>query len=297
MISRQKTGNRAFILGVSGKVGRALALHLKLQGWQVTGAARFSDRQIRRELEGEGIQTIPFDVTCDNPAVLPPAHVVFLEIWDPSKPDLIWPINFFGVGQVVERYSGQADFVNGCTINVYGNSPDASSEETPCRPTNDYGRSRYAQERLVDYFCHRSGSRAIHIRYAHANTADSGVLRRIAEAIVAEKPIGADPDAHLQVIGLEDFVRVTAEASGRVANPPPVVNCCHPHVWTKRQLAEALRHRLGRGKVIFDVPSGGRDDSAYARADRMVEWFGEPRVPLDTLLQRVVDDLRAAKDA
>jgi nucleoside-diphosphate-sugar epimerase len=280
---------KAFILGVSGKVGHALAIYLKERGWQVAGAARFSHPGSSDELRAEGIETFQYDVTRDDPATLPKADVVFLEIWDPSQPDLIWPINFYGVGKVVERYAGEADFVNGCTINVYGNSADASSEETPCRPTNDYGRSRYAQERLIDYFCHRSGSRAIHVRYAHANSADSGIVRRLAEGIAAKKSLGEDPEARLQVIGLEDFVRVTAEAAERVSNPPAVVNCCHPHVWTKRELAESLHRRLGCGEVIFDAPAGGREVSAYATADRMLEWFGEPRVPLDLLLDRAAE--------
>lgn len=283
---------RAFIVGISGKVGEALALELKERGWEVAGAARFSKPGRREFFRDRGIETYVFDVTRGDPARLPGADVVFLEIWDPDQPDLIWPINYFGVGRVVERYAGKADFVNGCTINVYGNSVDQPAEDFPCRPTNEYGRSRYCQERLIDYFCERSGSRAIHVRYAHANTAKAGVIRRFAQTILAEKSLGADPDARLQVIGLEDFVRVTAEAAERAEKPPVAVNCCDPRVWSKRELAEALRKRLGRGQVVFDVESGGEEQSAYARVDRMIDWFGPPRVPVDTLLARVVDELR-----
>lgn len=282
-------GKRAFILGISGRVGQALARDLQERGWKVAGAARFS-RPGQREVLGErGIETHRFDVTRDDPAELPAADVVFLEIWDPAKPDLIWPINYFGVGRVVERYAGEADFVNGCTINVYGNSVEQPDEDFPCRPTNEYGRSRYCQERLIDYFCSRSSSRGIHVRYAHANTADGGVIRRFAEAILAGKSIGADPDARMQVIGLEDFARVTAEAVRYLGAPPPAVNCCHPRVWTKRELAEAIQNRLGRGRVVFEKDSGGEEQSAHARADRMIEWFGEPRVSLERLIDRVVE--------
>lgn len=282
---------RAFILGISGTVGEALALALKEAGWAVSGAARFSQPEKQQFLEKRGIETHRFDVTCDDPARLPAADVVFLEIWDPAKPDLIWPINYFGVGRVVERYAGEADFVNGCTINVYGNTSGQPAEDFPCRPTSEYGRSRYCQERLIDYFCMRSKSGAIHVRYAHANTAKNGVLRRFAETIVAEKSLGADPDARIQVIGLEDFVRVTAGAVRYLDRPPPALNCCHPRVWTKRELAEALQERLGRGRVVFDRSAGGENDSAYARADRMIDWFGEPKISAETLLDRVVADL------
>lgn len=279
---------KAMILGISGKVGELLAARLMDDGWHVSGAARFSDPAKETALRDRGVETFRYDVTRDDPADLPGADRVFLEIWDPSKPDLIWPINFYGVGKVVERYAGEADFVNGCTINVYGEGVEPASEETPCRPSNDYGRSRFAQERLIDYFCHRSGSRGIHVRYAHANSPESGIIRRFAEAIRDGRSLGRDPDALLQVIGIEDFVRVTAAAAERVANPPPVVNCCHPRLWTKRELANAIADKLGAGEVKFDVESGGRELSACATADRMVEWFGEPSVPLDEVIGRTV---------
>lgn len=278
---------RAFILGISGKVGQGLAFYLKERGWEVSGAARFSQPEKRDALQEEGIETHVFDVTRDDPGALPAADVVFLEIWDPTRPELIWPINYFGVGRVVERYAGEADFVNGCTINVYGNSTEQAGEDFPCRPTNEYGRSRYCQERLIDYFCTRSSSRAIHVRYAHANSAQGGVIRRFAEAILAGKSLGPDPDARLQVIALEDFVRVTAEAVRYLDRPPAAVNCCHPRHSSKRELAEAIRAKLGRGQVLFDVESGGEEQSAYATADRMVEWFGQPEVAVETLMDRV----------
>lgn len=284
---------KAMILGVSGMVGEALAMRLLAQGWAISGAARFSNPDTEHRLRAAGMETYRFDVTRDDPSALPDAEVVFLEIWDPSRPDLIWPINFYGVGRVVERYAGSADFVNGSTINVYGNAPEPSSEETPCRPDSDYGRSRYAQERLIDYFCHRSGSRCIHVRYAHANSPSRGLLRRFAETILAEKSLGNNPDALVQVIGLEDFVRVTAAAVTKLANPPALVNCCHPKIWTQRALADELTANLGRGRVVFDAREGGRENSACATADRMVEWFGAPEVDVQEVIRRTAEAARA----
>lgn len=279
---------RALVLGASGKVGEGVASSLVAEGWQVSGAARFSKPEKADRLRDKGIEPLVYDVTSGDPALLPEVDAVFLEIWDPSRPDLIWPINFYGVGRVVERYAGRANFVNGCTINVYGERPDAPDEDAPCRPNTDYGRSRYSQERLIDYFCHRSGSKAIHVRYAHANTADSGIIRRMAETIVRGESLGANPDAKMRVIGMEDFVRVTVNAWQRVANPPVAVNCCGVRVWTQRELAEAIHARMGRGQVVFDRDAGGEEHSVQADPGRMVSWFGEPAVAQETLIDRVV---------
>lgn len=283
---------KALVLGATGMVGYELCKALKDDEWEVFGAARMSASEAPDRLRDQGIEPIRFDVTQDDPAALPDVDVVFLEIWDPSQPDLIWPINFYGVGCVVERYKGEADVVNGCTINVYGNRPQPSSEDTPCRPTNEYGRSRFAQERLIDFFCLTGRQKGIHVRYAHANSPERGIVRRFADAIIDDESLGSDPDAHIQVIALEDFVRVTVAAMSKADLCPPVVNCCHPKVWTKRELAQRIHEELGVGAVRFDTESGGRESSAYATADRMIEWFGPPQVSLDTLFRRVADNVR-----
>ncbi|MDP6776041.1 MAG: NAD-dependent epimerase/dehydratase family protein [Candidatus Latescibacteria bacterium] len=283
------SGKTALVLGATGKVGVALTTSLIEDGWKVHGAARASDEARCRAYESTGASLIRYDVTTGDPSVLPDVDVLFLEVWDPKQPDLIWPINFHGVGRVVERYAGIADVVNGCTIGLYGSSADPSSEDTPPRPDTDYGRSRYAQERLIDYFCQRGGKRGIHVRYAHANWAEYGVVRRTAEAVAEGGSLGTNPDAKIQVIGYEDFVRVTHLSVTRLSDPPTCVNCCHPRVWTQRGLAEALHERLGRGEVVFDRETGGEEQSVYADVSRMVEWFGEPTVSVEMVLERVVE--------
>ena len=150
-------GEAALVVGVTGMVGSGVARALRAEGWHVFGVARGTDDAAALKLAEEGVEVMQYDVTSDDPGALPDVNAVFLEIWDPSRPELNWEINFYGVGRVVERYAGQATFVNGSTINVYGDGPGLPREDTGCRPTSDYGRSRFAQERLIDYFCYRSG--------------------------------------------------------------------------------------------------------------------------------------------
>ena len=285
------SSKKALVLGVSGMVGGALAEELVHDGWEVYGGARFSSKERNEETKALGVKCIEFDVTCDDPAVLPDVDVLFLEVWDPNKPELIWPINFYGVGRVVERYAGVADIVNGCTINVYGNGPDACTEDTALRPTSEYGHSRAAQENLINYFSWKGNKKAIHVRYAHANSANRGVVYRMAKNILEEKSLGTDPDAKIQVIALEDFVRVTKCALEHASCPPTAVNCCHPKVWTRKQLAQKIREKLGKGKVNFDKESGGVENSAYADVSRMVNWFGQPQIDIDNIIDRVVSAL------
>jgi len=285
-------GEAALVVGVTGMVGSGVARALRAEGWHVFGVARGTDDAAALKLAEEGVEVMQYDVTSDDPGALPDVNAVFLEIWDPSRPELNWEINFYGVGRVVERYAGQATFVNGSTINVYGDGPGLPREDTGCRPTSDYGRSRFAQERLIDYFCYSSGSRGIHLRYAHANTAARGKVRRMAEAILRSESLGAEPDAKTQVIALEDAVRITTAALRKAETPPVAVNCCHPRIWTERELAEAICARLGKGEVVFDRERGGLERSVIADPTRMVTWFGQPAVPVDVIIDRVCRALK-----
>lgn len=290
-----KKKKNALILGVTGAIGSALALSLLEDGWTVYGASRLTDKKTAKQLEKAGGSMIRFDVLQDDPKTLPDVDTLFLEIWDPSHPSLIWPVNFYGVGQVVERYAGIADVVNGSTINVYGDSPEPASEKTLCRPTNYYGHTRLAQERLIDYFCSSSGKNCINLRYAHVNSASSGVIRRFAELILTGRKIGEYPDTKIQVIGLEDIVRMTKAAVKHAAKPPVEVNCCHPRIWTYKELGEAIRKQLGQGKILFDHKKGGVEKSAYADVSLMIKWFGEPQFHVETLIDRAVKDLKKKK--
>lgn len=287
----------ALVLGVTGMVGEPLAMEMLRRGWQVSGACRFSDAGKRADLAAAGVHCVTYDLLKDDPASLPDVDAVFFVVWDPATmtskdAGYVWAMNYYGVGRVMERYAGMAAIVNGCTVNVYGNSAEAASEQTPCRPTSIYGRSRYAQERLIDYFCWRGGTAGIHVRYAHANRADKGIVFQMAQTILKGKSLGSAPDARMQVIAIEDFVRVTSAALDRVANPPAVVNCCHPRVWTRRELAETIQRRLGTGTVVFDCEQGGETQSAIADVSRMREWFGDPTVPVSAVIERAVKHVR-----
>jgi nucleoside-diphosphate-sugar epimerase len=281
----------ALILGATGKVGFDLARTLISNGWTVHGAARSSNPGRTESAVAAGIDLVAYDVTRDDPAVLPDVDVLFLEIWDPANQEQTWETNFYGVARVGERYAGLAHVVNGCTIGVYGPTAEPATEDTPCRPTSEYGRSRYAQERMIDYFCRKGGKKGIHIRYAHSNSAQFGTIRRFAEAIDQGNSLGSGPDAKIQVIAIEDFVRVTWKSLERISEPPAIVNCCHPEAWTHRALAEAIHRRLGRGEIVFDCESGGHEYSTWADVTRMMDWFGPPQIPVETLIDRVVEDM------
>ena len=79
------TRRTALVLGVTGMVGSALAQSLLDENWYVHGAARLSRAERAEGLRAAGVEVHRFDVTHDDPAMLPDVDVLFLEIWDPAR--------------------------------------------------------------------------------------------------------------------------------------------------------------------------------------------------------------------
>jgi len=291
----------ALVLGASGVVGMPLCQSIINEGWQVFGAARFGDAAKKQQLEAMGVETVVFDLTQEDAGVLPDVDVVFLEVWDRNQysaddqTQAVYHLNYTSIGRVVARYAGKADIVNGSTITLYGPRGDRPSIETDSpRPHNDYAIARHAQELLIDFLCHEAGSRAVHLRYCRSNTANFGVIRHAADAVLAGRSLGTNPDEHTQVISLDDFVRCTVQAALHIDDMPGAVNIVHPTIWTNRSLAQELQKRMGKGEVVFSRETGGAEHSVWADPALMIQTFGTPTVDLDRLIDDVCDAALAA---
>lgn len=290
------------VLGASGIVGAPLCKLLASNGCHVIGAARFGSdvkQQTKADLEAAGIETVVFDIHNDDPAALPDADVLVLEIWDrghfgsdDETQRENWKLNYDLVGKVAARFAAKGShIVNGSTISLYGCRVDRPSRETDLpAPDNQYGLSRLTQEKLINFLCEQHGSRSCHLRYAHANAPNCGAIRRIAQTIAAGDNLGSAPDQRMQVIGLSDFVRCTGEAAMRIGADdtlPREVHVVHPRIWRKRELAEHLHATLGRGLVHFEHESGGARSSVWADPSLMIQTFGPPQEDLDDLIARI----------
>jgi len=297
-----QSSRRAVVVGGSGTIGLPLGRRLASDGWHVSAVARFREPAERRAAEAAGLEPHPFELTRDDPADLPEAEALFLEVWDPNhllgpEPDVeaIWRLNHEAVGRLVARYAGTATLVNGSTGSLYGPRGDRPSRETDRpRPADEYGLARFAGERLIDFLAAPHRRPVIHLRTYHAHTGAQGLARRVADAVLAGRGLGPHPDERVQLIGLGDVVRMTAAAVGEAAFPPRVVNLCHGRCWRMAELAERLRALMGRGEVRFDRQAGGAEASIWGDAERMTQMFGPPEEDPDTLVEAAA---RAAVEA
>ena len=159
-----KLSGDILILGAAGKMGPSLAKLAKRSILQagvnkrVIAVARFSDPQVRCDLERSGIET----TTCDllEPgaiAQLPDVeNVVFMaarKFGTSGSEYLTWAMNTFLPGLVAERYRSSR-IVAFSTGNVYGLQPvsaGGATESTPLAPAGEYAQSALGRERMFEY--------------------------------------------------------------------------------------------------------------------------------------------------
>ncbi len=108
------TGKQVLIVGASGKTGSILAERLAGTGAELYAAARYSDPSRHDELQELGVQKIDYDAKQDNPALLPEADLVILQVWaacehtGPNSRNAIRRLNCRRAGRIVERYASEA---------------------------------------------------------------------------------------------------------------------------------------------------------------------------------------------
>jgi hypothetical protein len=159
------------IVGVAGKMGPSLAVRARRAALEagvpirIIGVARFTRREVRRQLDEAGIETISADVLNEAElAALPEApnviHMAARKFGSTGDEAYTWAMNSYLPARVAERYRGSR-IVAFSSGNVYPLVPvvgGGATEDTPLEPTGEYAMSALARERLLSYFSACNGT-------------------------------------------------------------------------------------------------------------------------------------------
>jgi UDP-glucose 4-epimerase len=217
-------GLRVLVTGGSGFLGRHLVAALvadntvfSLQRRTVPPAAR-----------APGVEYVYHDLVGLSASELPKSidlviHQAVL-IDDPGGPNDPGPMELLKANVVatlqlltVARELGIPRFVHGSSGSVYGASATPNSEESPLRPSNMYGLSKYLAEQIVQWYGAHFRS-AVVLRYGTpvgrwcSNALLLGLLQKIADG--APIDLGEDRDTLFNPIPVGDLVRLTLLAAG-----------------------------------------------------------------------------------
>lgn len=282
------------ILGVGGKMGPTLARMAKRAApdRRVFGVARFSSKELPRELESYGVLPVPCDLL-DRQAVakLPDApNVIFMagqKFGTSSGPELTWAMNTLVPANAAERYAKSkiVVFSTGCVYSFVPVTSGGSREDDPLGPPGDYANSCVGRERIFTHFANKNGTPTAIYRLNYAVELRYGVLVDLAQKILAGEPIDVSM-GHCNLIWQGDANARAIQLLAHAATPPFVLNVTGHGALTIRSLATRLGELLGRPPQF----TGTEAATAWiADASKSYKLFGPPAVDIDQVLVWVAD--------
>jgi nucleoside-diphosphate-sugar epimerase len=282
------------ILGAGGKVGPSLAGMARSALAQAGKAVRviavdlFPLPAAREALEADGIETITCDLL-DREALarLPDApNVIFMagrKFGSTGDEPLTWALNVYVPALVAEQFR-LARIVVFSSGNVYPFTPVASggpTEDDPVGPVGDYAQSCLGRERMFQHFSGRFGTPVTILRLNYAIDLRYGVILDVAQKVQRGLPIDLAM-GYVNVIWQGDVNDRALRAFSLCQSPPAILNLTGTEAVSVRAMAERLGELMGK-KPVFE---GRESDTALlSNASRARDLFGEPEVPLDTMIQ------------
>ncbi|HKW98913.1 MAG TPA: NAD-dependent epimerase/dehydratase family protein [Bryobacteraceae bacterium] len=286
------------ILGVAGKMGPSLAKRARRAcDWarlpkRIIGVARFSEPQVREELEAAGIETVSLDLLEPGAmAKLPDApNVLYMaarKFGSTGQEHLTWAMNTMLPALVADRYAGSR-IVAFSTGNVYPLVPVTSggaSETTPAGPIGEYAQSALGRERIFEFFSHRNGTPMMFLRLNYAIDLRYGVLLDIGQKVFERRPVDVTM-GHVNVIWQGDANSIALRAFAHCQAPPAVLNVTGPEILAVRWIAQRFGERFGVEPAI----EGREAETALINnAAHCHRLFGYPAVTVEQMIEWVAD--------
>ena len=283
------------ILGAGGKMGPALATLAKeaieLSGVRkkVIAVARFSDQEVRPELDAQGIETVKADLLEDDLASLPDAaNVLYLagtKFGTTSNEPYTWAMNAWLPGRVANRYK-DSRIVVFSTGNVYPLvqvQSGGATEETLPSPIGEYAQSCLGRERIFQYFSSRHNTPALIYRLNYANDVSYGVLLEIGKSVREQKPIDLRM-GYVNVIWQGDANEIALRSLAHCSVPPKILNVTGDEITSVRSVAETFGEIFGAKPQFVHEEQG---TALLSNASEAVRLFGRPRVSLEQMIALV----------
>jgi nucleoside-diphosphate-sugar epimerase len=285
------------ILGAGGKMGPSLvrraqrAMQQAGTSYRVIAVARFSQTGLARQLESEGIETIPCDLL-ETGALesLPDApNIIFMaarKFGTTGAAYLTWALNTYLPALVASRFR-QSNIVAFSTGNVYPLLPitqGGATESTPTAPVGEYAQSALGRERMFEYASNQWGTPVCLLRLNYAIDLRYGVLVDIARAVFERRPVDLRMGL-VNVIWQGDANSYCLRAFSHCAAPPFVLNITGPETLSVEQLAREFGRRFDIEPEFAGepAPSALLSNSAHAH-----QLFGYPTVTAGELIDWVV---------
>lgn len=286
------------LLGVGGKMGPSLARlavnAIRQAGLnkKVIGVSRFSNKELRRELEEAGVEIISADLSDDKALQSLPEtqNILYMagnKFGTTGNEHFTWMMNAYLPGRVAERFRNSRMVVFS-TGNVYPFTPvsqGGATERTSPNANGEYGQSCLGRERIFEHFSHKNGTPMFIYRLNYAIDLRYGVLLELARSVREGLPIDITM-GHANVIWQGDANEIALRALLRCSSPPNVMNITGPETLSLRWAANEFGRKLGVEPIFTgaEAPTALLSNAAKAAAT-----FGYPRVSLAEMIDWIGD--------
>ncbi len=280
------------ILGVGGKMGPSLVRRARRANpkLRIYAVSRFSEPDLRAELQREDIETIAADLlSASSLARLPDAeNVIFMagrKFGSTGSEWLTWAMNVYLPGMVAERFRN-ARIVAFSSGNIYPLMPLArggATETTAPDPVGEYAQSVLGRERLFQHFSAEFGTPVTLLRLNYAIDLRYGVLLDVGQKVFDRRPVDLRM-GHANVIWQGDANSVALRALGHCQSPPFILNLTGPETVSVRWLARRFGEHFGI-EPTFEGEEGAT--ALLNNASLCHRRFGYPSVSLEQMIEWV----------
>jgi nucleoside-diphosphate-sugar epimerase len=289
-----RTPGDIIVLGIGGKIGPTLARLAKRAApdKRVVGVARFSEKGLREQLTGWGIECIAADLLdraqIDKLPKLP--NVIFMagrKFGSAGAEDLTWAMNAHVPALVAEAFAGSriVSYSSGCVYPYVDVKRGGATEATPAiPPPGIYAYSCVAREAMFQHFSRKHGTPGRIIRLNYAIDMRYGVLFDIAARVHAGTPLNLTM-GHVNVIWQGDANECVLRALNHCTVPASPLNVSGPQQ-SVRALAEQFGERLGKKPVLTGTEA---PDAWLIDTSEQVRLMGQPRVSLARMIDWTAD--------
>lgn len=285
------------ILGAGGKMGPALAKLAKhateLAGVKkrIITVSRFSEKNLKEELNSFGIETYEADLLQDDQLDgLPDAeNVLYLagtKFGTTGNEPFTWAMNSYLPGRVAQKYK-KSRIVVFSTGNVYLLTPvtlGGADEAIKPQPIGEYAQSCLGRERLFQYYSMKNNTPVLIYRLNYANDVTYGVLLEIAKSVKEKKPIDLRM-GYVNVIWQGDANEIALRALHHCAVPSKILNVAGPETLSVRWLAQEFGKLMGQQPEFINAE---QDTALLSNAAESYRLFGYPKVSLKKMLGLIV---------
>lgn len=290
------------ILGVGGKMGPSLAKLAKqsidLAGVQkkVIGVARFSEPELRRELDAAGIETHAADLLDDEqlqrlPNVENVLYLAGTKFGTTGKESFTWAMNSYLPGRVAEKYK-DSKIVAFSTGNVYPLMPvstgGATENQLP-QPIGEYAQSCLGRERVFQHFALKNNTPTLIYRLNYAIDVTYGVLVDIGKSVKEQRPIDLRM-GYVNVIWQGEANEIAIRCLHHCTSPATILNVTGPATLSVRNIAENFALHFETKPFFVNEE---QQTALLSNASECFRLFDGPRVSLDQMVKVIAGWIEA----